>query len=674
MEGNAKEAKAKVGEKPPQAVGHRNASLAPDGPKAPIGALDLISDEFAVCGWAWNEAKPTQPASVNIHIDGEHLVSLNPQEFRADLVAAGISHGCFAFQWQIPHSYHDGKQHEICVFHADHDRELPGSPISIELPTLRHLADAQALSPFVNPDLALWPNGLQGPLSSPVQEITPGLVVALGEKAGNASFMVAETRPVDSRNSSYYGVRIEAEHPSTLWIHHRVALRKFQQLQALTDFSLEVALGAAEEVLMQRPCEIWLTRQTNEGFEKLRRLSRGRIFRRPTLLTYAVALTDKEQKLAAARVLHIGLLVERCRSVRFFPAQIIRPYEPPSEGFASFEDVRLAEAFEKCSELARANSKAELFNSLLPPLRQTTADDAKEKATFASSLCLSSQYPFTQIVVPAYNGDSVVVECLKSIQRETTTPFQAVIINDGSRKHTREMLRTFVASDPRFIILDRTFNKGYTKSINEAVKATSAEWVVILNSDTVVSHGWLAKMHDAAMSDPDAGMVGPLSNAATWQSIPNVKEPNGTWSKNEFIEPDDVPRVQSVLSEISERGYPSLPLLNGFCTLIHREVFRRCGLYDEDAFPIGYGEETDLCLRATKAGFKLLLADDCFVYHRKSVTFGTKGRKPLSRAGSMELMNKHVGTSTAALEQIMQDNPTLTRVRSQLADLRTRLR
>ena len=61
--------------------------------------------------------------------------------------------------------------------------------------------------------------------------------------------------------------------------------------------------------------------------------------------------------------------------------------------------------------------------------------------------------------------------------------------------------------------------------------------------------------------------------------------------------------MQAILEGVTERRYPAVPLLNGFCTLIRRAVFERAGLYDEDAFPIGYGEETDLCLRAAKAGF-----------------------------------------------------------------------
>jgi GT2 family glycosyltransferase len=232
------------------------------------------------------------------------------------------------------------------------------------------------------------------------------------------------------------------------------------------------------------------------------------------------------------------------------------------------------------------------------------------------------------------------------------------------------MLNAFATDDPRFTVFDRLENRGYTKSINEAVKLTGADWIVILNSDTVVADGWLAHLHDAVASDPQAGMSGPLSNAASYQSIPKLREQDGTWSRNQFIMAHHVNRVQAEVDRCTERAYPSVPLLNGFCTLISRRVFDRCGLYDEDAFPEGYGEETDLCLRALKAGFKLVVADDCFVYHHKSVSFGIKGRRTRTRSGNVELGNKHPGLSIQEIERMLQDCSALAGLRSRLAQLR----
>jgi GT2 family glycosyltransferase len=136
-----------------------------------------------------------------------------------------------------------------------------------------------------------------------------------------------------------------------------------------------------------------------------------------------------------------------------------------------------------------------------------------------------------------------------------------------------------------------------------------------------------------------------------------------------MIKPRHMERVQAILDQVSERAWPEFPVLNGFCTMVAREVFQTIGLYDEDAFPMGYGEETDLCLRARRAGFRLTLADDAFVYHHKSVSFGGVARARLSRAGSLEMTNKHAGVIVPALERMMQDCAPLGRLRARLTNL-----
>jgi GT2 family glycosyltransferase len=260
----------------------------------------------------------------------------------------------------------------------------------------------------------------------------------------------------------------------------------------------------------------------------------------------------------------------------------------------------------------------------------------------------------------------MVRDCLRALGESTPGPCRILVVDDGSRDGTAELLREAAAADPRIALHRRDANRGYTKSINEAVMLTAAEWVVMLNSDTLVTPGWLDRLHDAAAAGPGAAMAGPLSNAATWQSVPEVKRPDGSWSTNDAIRPADRHRLQALLDRFSERARPDFPILNGFCTLIARAVFDRVGLYDEDAFPSGYGEETDLCLRARRAGFRLVVADDCFVYHHKSASFGAVLRSRLTRAGGLELRNRHLGVTVPALEARMEASAPLARLRLRL--------
>jgi len=58
--------------------------------------------------------------------------------------------------------------------------------------------------------------------------------------------------------------------------------------------------------------------------------------------------------------------------------------------------------------------------------------------------------------------------------------------------------------------------------------------------------------------------------------------------------------------------------LNGFCLAIKRTLITDIGIFDEEAFGEGYGEENDYCLRAVKAGWQLAVADDTYIYHAQS--------------------------------------------------------
>jgi GT2 family glycosyltransferase len=638
--------------------------------KRQIGCLDSVLEDGNVQGWAWNELLPSRPAQITIHVDGDRLAVMQPQDFRADLVTAGIGHGCCAFTWRLPERLRDGKEHELRIFHVDFELELPGSPRSFSLAEERSTSET---SVFHNARFDNWPGGLSGRAHTPASEIGLGIYLSFDQADSEAGFTVCEPRFPGGDELPYYGVRITTAADKRCWVLHRFGEGAGRLLASGVMVSLEVALGASLEPLSQRVAEVCLYRQTRSGFEKLRRLARARAFRKPTLLAFEIRLGADEVRLLESRTLFLGASVEKAEIFSIYPAQQIRITRSGSPALSGFEDANLEKAIIAIREMAQVHGYGEKLDHLM---RHASARVLKATPITSSRSAQSishMSYPFTQIVIPTFNGDSIVESCLRSVQAQTTSPFQALILNDGSRQHTSDMLRSVVDHDPRFVILDREHNKGYTKSVNEAIKLTSAMWTVILNSDTIVPEGWLAKLHDAALAYANVGMVGPLSNAASWQSLPKLKEADGTWSKNSFIEPHHLEAVQAILDDLSERAYPVVPLLNGFCTLIKRDVFERIGLLDEDAFPIGYGEETDLCIRACKAGFVLVVADDCFVYHRKSVTFGTRGRKGLSKLGNMELTNKHVGTIIPSLERSLQNDPALSRLRAKLINLRSEL-
>lgn len=284
------------------------------------------------------------------------------------------------------------------------------------------------------------------------------------------------------------------------------------------------------------------------------------------------------------------------------------------------------------------------------------------------------------VVVPVYNALEDVQACLQSLaQAPNAVTLRALVINDGSDEDTTNWLRQacheLTNEAARFQLIEHPENRGYTKAVNTGLKASDAAYVVTLNSDTIVTPFWLDGMIRCMQSDPTIGITGPLSNAASWQNVPDLLGPDGKFAINAL--PDGVSPAQmaDIIHNASRRKYPRSTFVNGFCFMVKRSVLDAVGYMDEGAFPMGYGEENDFCIRAQDAGFTLAYADDTYVFHAKSKSFGTERRVKLSKAGGQALKDKHGADKFAALVKTVENTRAMDDVRraiKQALALRTR--
>ncbi len=189
--------------------------------------------------------------------------------------------------------------------------------------------------------------------------------------------------------------------------------------------------------------------------------------------------------------------------------------------------------------------------------------------------------------------------------------------------------------------------------------------MILLNSDTVVSPGWSVHLVEAAESKPELGMVGPLSNAASWQSVPRLRGRWGGWAVNALATGQSVEDMAALVARVAGRDPVEVPLLNGFCLLLKRELIESVGLLDERRFPDGYGEETDYGFRAADAGFGLAVAPQAYVYHAKSKSYGPLRRWRLTRRGARALDRRYDGRVRDAVEAMRRE--------SRLAETRRRV-
>ena len=124
------------------------------------------------------------------------------------------------------------------------------------------------------------------------------------------------------------------------------------------------------------------------------------------------------------------------------------------------------------------------------------------------------------VVIAVYNAYEEVLRCVDSVLRCTAGDYRVLLVNDGSPDPRVEpALRDYARRHSAVQVLSRADNRGYTATVNEACRFVGGD-VVLLNSDTEVTPGWLASLQSVAASRPDVATVTPLSNAAGAFSVP----------------------------------------------------------------------------------------------------------------------------------------------------------
>ena len=246
------------------------------------------------------------------------------------------------------------------------------------------------------------------------------------------------------------------------------------------------------------------------------------------------------------------------------------------------------------------------------------------------------------IVVCCHNALESVKACLSSIVANTSPPYRLILVDDGSKDDTKRYLRSFADSQGAVLIRNETAG-GYTSAANCALRASASSWTILLNSDTIVPFGWIGEMLKVGESDPNIGIIGPASNTASWQSAPLLFDEDGDWAANPLPEGVSVQNMQEIASANAPPQGIDLPFINGFAYMIRRELIEDIGTFDEETFGAGYGEENDYCVRARKAGWKLVFAPNSYVYHAQSRCYRTQERLKLAADANDNLLSKHDG-------------------------------
>ncbi|MDQ7028364.1 MAG: glycosyltransferase family 2 protein [Ardenticatenia bacterium] len=224
---------------------------------------------------------------------------------------------------------------------------------------------------------------------------------------------------------------------------------------------------------------------------------------------------------------------------------------------------------------------------------------------------MSSVNPLVSVVIPSWNGRHHLETCLPALFRQTYTPFEVIVVDNGSQDGTLTWLST---KWPHVRLVALRHNYGVARAFNEGLKAARGALVALLNNDTEPEPGWLAALVAALQRHSGAGMV--ACKIRVWDDRVRLH------AAGDFYTLSGRPGNRGVW-EVDRGQYDQEEDVFGPCgaaALYRRELFDDIGLFDERFG--SYLEDVDVAWRAQRAGWRCVYTPQAIVYHKVSATGG----------------------------------------------------
>ena len=233
-----------------------------------------------------------------------------------------------------------------------------------------------------------------------------------------------------------------------------------------------------------------------------------------------------------------------------------------------------------------------------------------------------------------YNSENETRACLQSLSQCVTDGLELhVLVIDN---HSKDGFSLQTNDFPKLLlsVIKNTSNEGFAAGHNKGISIglkDNADYIMILNNDTVVDKHMLMKLVSALEVNERIGMVAPkiyFAKGSEFHKARYTKEELGKvfWYAGGYTDWDNVRSIHRGVDEVDHGQYnktEAVEFISGCCMLIKREVFDKTGFMNEKYFL--YYEDADFNERVKRAGYSLYYVPDAFLYHMNASSSGGAG-------------------------------------------------
>ena len=216
------------------------------------------------------------------------------------------------------------------------------------------------------------------------------------------------------------------------------------------------------------------------------------------------------------------------------------------------------------------------------------------------------------IIIPNFNGKEHLKTCFDSIKNQTYKNYEIIFTDNNS---TDESVKFTEDNYPEINLIKLDHNTGFARAVNEGIKNSKGEYVLLLNNDTECDKFFLEEMLSGFKSETTGSVACKMLNYSDRTKIDDA---------GDFIKFWGSPYARGH-SETDLGQYDNEEYIFGACAgaaIYKREVFDKVGLFDEDFF--AYYEDVDFSFRMQLEGYKCFYNPKAVCYHKRGATTNSK--------------------------------------------------